>query len=118
MGDRQQQDRDRPRYYETPQPKEAELMADSWRDEVRVIHIRDGLGNIVGYEHQRTAAQKHTDEGFDVAETAAAEAAKSFGQSLEWATSIGVEIPSRIKGVVTILGQWQKHLEDERKRRG
>ena len=93
-------------------------MADSWRDEVRVFHNTTDAERTYGIQVNRTPAQKHTDQALDNAEGAAVEAASNFGESLAWATSIGVEIPSRIKGVVTILGQWQKYLEDERKRRG
>ena len=92
-------------------------MADSWRDEVRVFQSHN-LPVALTQQVQRSPAQKHTDEGLDRAEASAIQAADEFGRSLEWATSIGVEIPSRVKGVVTILGQWQKYLEDERKRRG
>lgn len=92
-------------------------MAESWRDEVRVFQSHN-LPVALTQQAQRTAAQKHTDQALDSADKAAVEAATAFGESLEWASSIGVEIPSRIKGAVTILGQWQKHLEDERMRRG
>lgn len=89
-------------------------------DEVRVIRSGEqwASGLTVTQEVPRTAAQKHTDEALDLADDAALGAANAFGESLAWATSVGVEIPSRVRGVVTILGQWQKYLEDERKRRG
>ena len=93
-------------------------MADSWRDEVRVFRPNDTLPVALTQQVTRTPAQKHTDTAMDNADGSAVEAASAFGESLAWATSIGVEIPSRVKGVVTILGQWQKYLEDERKRRG
>lgn len=93
-------------------------MAESWRDDIRVFRPSEGTPLAYQQQTQRTPAQKHTDQALDSAEASAVEAAVSFGESLEWASSIGVEIPSRIRGVVTILGQWQKHLEDERKRRG
>jgi hypothetical protein len=85
-------------------------------DEVRVIRTYGGHPYIE--EMHRTDAQKHTDQALDLADDAALGAAETFGESLGWAASIGVEIPARVRGVVTILGQWQKHLEDERKRRG
>lgn len=66
----------------------------------------------------RTDAQKHTDEALNKADDEAATAAYAFLSSLSWARSIGVEIPARVRGVETILRQWQTHLADERKRRG
>lgn len=80
--------------------------------------VRNGEQGSPMVAYHRTPAQKHTDTGFDNTIGQALEAATSFGESLEWAASIGVEIPSRIKGVVTILGQWQTYLADQRKLRG
>ena len=85
--------------------------------EVRVLRGGDARQALAA-QPDRTPAQKHTDEALDHADTSALGAATAFGESLEWAASIGVEIPLRVRGVVTILRQWQKHLEDERKRRG
>lgn len=89
-------------------------MAEFDTSEIRLVE----KGSVpIEYQH-RTPAQKHADQAFDNAIDQAIESATAFGESLEWAASIGAEIPSRIKGVVTILGQWQQFLEDERKRRG
>lgn len=100
----------------------------TWHDEQEREHVKlvaaaehyDGapVGVFAPQEAKRTDAQKHTDTALDNADASAVDASVAFGESLEWAASVGVEIPSRVRGVVTILGQWQKHLEDERKRRG
>lgn len=87
-------------------------------EEVRVFYGSDTPNHPAYINQDRTAAQKHTDTGLDAADTSALEATVAYGLSLEWAASVGVEIPKWARDVETRLRQWQTHLADERKRRG
>lgn len=88
-------------------------------DDVRVIRSGDAP-SVAAYREQRerTPQQKHTDEALANAAASAGDGLENVTEALRWLTSIGADVPARLKGIPTLLVQLGTFIDDEKGRRG
>lgn len=77
----------------------------------------DQVSGLTQYR-DRTPQQKHTDQAMAWAADAAHVALESATEAIQWMTSIGADVPNRLKGLPTLLVQFSAFIDDEKRRRG